>query len=392
MSSQYEKLGIDPNKENVRQIAQRVIDNDFPGAFVPIVYDPEDSRRVLAFHFDGDGSKFIQRVLNNRESRVESTKNNFAGAADDALSMNTGDLVAAGLVRGPILFGDIFDLNPFKVNKDDALRALVTRLGELREIYRSHGFTIYFMGGETADLPHQIRTAVLNVGVHVRGWARDVIRGNVVPGDKIWGFGSDGQARWETTPNSGIMANGLTHARVTLMHADYTTKHPDLIEDGAYRGRFLCDDSPPVLGGMTVGEALISPTRQWAIVIKILIDKLKEKRLLRHLHGITMNTGGGATKVLHLGQGGIIFQKSMPLPPPIFRLIKSESREEWVNMFRTYNAGIGIDIIGNERIEGALREVEEETGVVLHRLGQCLRYQGSVNRVELDTPFGHFIY
>ena len=143
--------------------------------------------------------------------------------------------------------------------------------------------------------------------------------------------------------------------------------------------------------GMTVSEAILSPTRQWAIVIKRIIEKLKEKDKLSLLHGISMNTGGGATKIGHVGSG-ILYKKIMPTVPPVFQLIKDESGETWRNMFETFNCGVGIDVVGADKPEfrKILEEVAEETHIKMFDLGVCEQFAGEKNKVELETPYGNF--
>lgn len=388
--SQYAKLGVDAMKGSVRKVFGSLVDNDFPGAFVNIVRDPECLGEVFTGHMDGDGSKFIQRVLMYREFGDPEI---FRGAADDALSMNTGDIAAAGFVFGLMTVTDILNVNGFNVPKQIIMEQIGGRLAELRDLYRNYGFKIYFLGGETADLPHQVQTVAFDVNVHARAMESDLILGNVRDGDLIWGFASDGQARWEDRPNSGIMSNGLTLARMVTMDKSYTEKYPDLVrQGGAYMGKFMADSRSVNLNGMTIGEALVSPTRQWAILIKILIGLLKEEDALHLLHGITMNTGGGATKVLHLGKGGILYRKRMPAPPKIFRTIQYHSEEKWQNMYQNFNCGVGIDVIGDKMLEKFLSWTVSATRLPLYELGECHSSGGAGNTVKLETEFGSFEY
>lgn len=388
-SSNYARLGVDAGKESVRKTFGKIIDNDFPGAFVNIVRDPERPGEVFTGHMDGDGSKFVQRVLDFRELGDSTV---FRGAVDDAISMNTGDIAAAGFTSGVMTMTDILNLNGFAVPKQVLMEQISERLAELKSLYRSYGFQMYFLGGETADLPHQVQTVAFDVNVHARAQERDLILGNVQSGDSIWGFSSAGRAVWETDENSGIMSNGLTLGRIALMSRAYTEKYPDLVRiGGSYEGVFRVGDQSVLLdNGMTVDQALISPTRQWAILIKVLIDELKVRGFLHLLHGITMNTGGGATKVLHLGKGGILYRKTMPYPPGIFQLIQYESDETWGNMYKDFNCGIGIDVIGDLGIGPFLEEVAKKTGIRLHLLGKCFPSGEAGNKVELLTPFGTF--
>jgi phosphoribosylformylglycinamidine cyclo-ligase len=388
--SQYSKLGVDANKTAVRKIFSGAIDNDFPGAWVNIVRMPPFPGWVETLHMDGDGSKSVQRLLMYLESHDASY---FQGMVDDAVAMNTGDIAAAGFV-GDQTSGDVINVNVFNLVKDTVLEQIRERMTELRSLYRHYGINVRLLGGETGDLPHQVQTEVFDVAVHAYTQEANIIVGSVQDGDTIWGFVSDGQAIWEDEPNSGIMSNGLTQGRVKLMDRNYPMHHPNHVLRGVtYEGRFITTDQPKILGVMSVGEALCSPTRQWAILIKILIDKLKADNALHLLHGISMNTGGGATKITHLGRGGIVYNKKMPTPPPIFRLIQEECGETWRKMNTTFNCGIGLDVVGHPLLDVYLQQVQEETEVSVIRLGECsTNNDPHTNKVVLETDYGPFIY
>lgn len=391
----YEQLGIDPNKSSVREIFEKVIDNEYQGAFVNIVTDPYCPDRALTMHQDGDGSKFIQRLLHFLESGDEKI---FAGMVDDALAMNTSDIAASGFVFGPWIITDVLNVNMPKELKKMVMKAVATRIVELRELYRQHGFQIKFLGGETADLPDQVRSGVFDIGITAWAEKKDLVTGNVQGGDLIFGFLSDGKAVWEEQENSGIMSNGLTMARSELMSSEYNDKYPTLKRDGDfYKGNFYYNDFPAELNGMSVSEAILSPTRQWPLVIKKIITFLKEANALSLLHGISMNTGGGATKIANIGQGGIVYIKNMPPPPPLFKLIQKKSGEEWSNMYQSFNCGVGIDVIGPNHpvfIE-ALMKTSEVCELPLYKLGACHSIpngENEKNQVHLNTPFGDFRY
>lgn len=382
----YAELGVDAGKAGVRAVFHDGIDNDFPGAWVNIVAHPFDPDLVMTQHMDGDGSKSIQRLLAYAETGDPAV---FAGMVDDAVSMNSGDMAAAGFV-GAQYWTDVLNVNSRNAPKEVLLRQIKRRFVELRGIYREHGFQVLWLGGETADLPQQVQTLAFDVAMLGMARRRDVIKGDIRPGDRIWGFASDGQAAWENEPNSGIMSNGLTLARTCLMDVGYNETYPQLMVPGSrYEGRFTVCGQTDMLGGMTVGDAIISPTRQWAILIKILIGKLVAADALHLLHGISMNTGGGASKIANLGNGGILFSKEMPIPPPIFQLIQQESEEYWRNMFRTFNCGVGLDVVGDSELRPFLKETEAEARVRLFELGVCASLgDSSRNVVQLSTPYG----
>lgn len=386
-NSNYARLGVDAGKANVRRAFRRHIDNEFPNAFVNIVSDPLKRGWVRTQHMDGDGSKFVQRLLNFSETGDITV---LRGAVDDALQMNLGDIASSGFVFGPIMVTDVININGLNIPKDLILNQIGERFGELMEIYRKFGFNIAFLGGETADLPTPIQSTVFDVCVSAHAKRADIITGDVKAGDKIYGFASDGKASWENEDNSGVMSNGLTLARVTTMWEGYMEKYPYL---GLHKGRFKVGEKAPPPFDFVISDALISPTRQWAILIKYLLEELKKDGIYSDLHALTLNTGGGATKISHVGDG-ILYQKSMPQPPDFFQFIKQESGEKWKDMFKGFNCGVGLDIVGADtsKFRDVLEKVSNNTNVELFELGDCRTSTTGRNQVCLTTGFGVFNY
>lgn len=384
----YEELGVDPHKDLVKEIFKMINRNDFPGAFCNIIILPDG--RVVTKHPDGSGSKSIQRILHYFETKDETV---FEEEMFDALSMNTGDTAASGFIKRYIIT-QINAVNAGNAPKELILRGIAIGTIRLVKLYAEYGMDVICLAGETADLPDQVKSFVTDVDAYSEMDSKDdVIAGNVRPGDIIFGFSSGGQAVWENRPNSGIMSNGLTMARTCLMHKSYSKKYPHLCrEEKPFVGRYKIDDYLKGLK-MTVSEAILSPTRQWAIVIKLLIEELKKRKALHLLHGISMNTGGGATKIKNVGKG-IIYKKFMPEPLPIFELIQAETGEDWKNMFVTFNCGVGLDVVGDDSsgaLSKAIKAVSKKTGVKSFSMGYCHRSNES-NKVLLRTSYGDFGY
>lgn len=379
----YEKFGVDPHKDIIKQICKKIIRNDYLGAFVNIIKDRMYPGMVISKHSDGSGSKSVQRYLHYLETGDATT---FRHEPYDAFSMNAGDLAASGFVS-EYFVTDIMGVNSLNIKKNVVLENIIIGMAEIKSLYKKYGINVEFLGGETADLPDQINSYVLDMDFFSREKEKNIIKGNIEPGDKIFGFSSGGRAVWENEPNSGIMSNGLTMARKGLMHQAYAKQYPFLCHHSKpYQGRFFVD--------WDVSEKILSPTRQWAIVIKLLIEELKKHKSLHLLHGISMNTGGGATKVKNLGTG-IIYTKKMPEPLPIFKLIQKETGEKWENMYTTFNMGVGLDVVGcdkNNILSNALRKVAMRTKVKYFRLGECVGSLNGQNKVILQTQYGEFIY
>ncbi|QQG52961.1 MAG: hypothetical protein HY931_01865 [Candidatus Falkowbacteria bacterium] len=385
----YKQYGVASDKSGIKANFESIIDNMYPGAFVNINDDPSNPNGRTTMHADGDGSKFIQRVLDYYENGDE---NVFAGTVDDGLSMNTSDIAAAGFVFGRIHIVDIFDCGNANI-KDIVTRQIKKRFQELLKIYKDFGFDLKFFGGETADLPYQVKSGVFNVAVSAWADKEDVIIGQTKVGDIILGLHSDGQAVWEDKPNFGGMSNGMTLLRGGAMDLVFNEKYPDLGDGRFYKGRHYPGAKPEILGGATISEAILSPTRQWAIVIREIIQELKDRGILQMLHGISINTGGGATKIVNVGQN-VTYVKNMPEPSPLFLFIQAETKQPWQYMFTTFNCGIGVDIVGEDNIlfVNAVKAAVYSCGLKLSELGSVEPGHDDKNHVILNTPYGRFEY
>ncbi len=378
----YAQLGVDAGKKSVRSTFSCIVENEYPNAFVNIITHPIRPKLAITQHMDGDGSKFVQRLLMYYELLEPDV---LGGAVIDAMEMNMGDIAASGFVDGPIIFTDTININGINIpQKDIIMDQLAEAFSDILDLYRYFGFNIHFLGGETADLPDQLKSIAFDVAVYAETRKENIISGDVQVGDKIYGFASDGRAEWETEQNSGLMSNGSTMARYKEMHPKYSEKYPFLIRDEAsFEGNKSIDSG--------TAYQLISPTRHWSVVIKMIIEALKERNIFHMLHGISMNTGGGATKVAHIGDG-IVYHKTMPEVAPLFQRIQYDSGETWRNMFETFNCGVGIDVVGKDEPEFAevMSIISEQTHIKLYELGVCERSCDNSNKIILETPYGCF--
>lgn len=382
--SQYGRLGVEADKGVVSKTF-RAADNEVPGAFCRVVTCREMPEYYKLMHVDGVGSGSINRWI---YAMVTGDTSVMRGDYMCALSMNTGDMACCGAVERFYAI-DVVNINKLNVPKYVYLQEIDAAITEAKELYRQKGIELLAPGGETADLPQQTSSHVIDVFADALIKKAVFIRGNVKVGDKIWGISSGHRTPWEEKENSGHMSNGKTLSREVLLSNIYNKKFPKICpRHSPYKGRFKIDDHVDELG-MSIGEALNSPTRQWAIIIKTLIEKLKRRGHLFLLHGISMNTGGGATKVGCLGKG-IIYYKKMPRMLPLFRLIQEESGETLRNMYETFNCGVGLDIVGSDSggiLSAVVKETAEESKLPHFHLGVCESYSGEGNKVVLETPY-----
>jgi len=383
MNSKYGDLGVDVHKRGIESF-QESITNLFPNAFCVVNRDPKFPDLGLVLHTDGAGSKPIQAYLHWREYKAGAV---FEGLARDVLAMNLDDVICIGAT--PSCFVDYIALNSFKVNREVVLKSLSQGFKRTIEKLKSLGVYIMFSGGETADLPDQIRT--LDVSGTIFGYVKlsDVITGaNIKPKDRIVGLRSGGKCRYEDGVNSGIMCNGITLARHCLLKKEYSLSYPEIVEPDlkGYYGRFGIDDYVEDLD-MSIGEAILSPTRIYAPIIRTLMEEYGVS-----IKGMVHNTGGGQTKCLRIGKNIHFIKDSLPEPDPIFKLIKEESKENWRNMYQVFNMGVGFELIVDAEVaDDIIDHIEKKYGVEAMVIGYCEdSYEG--NRLTIKSPYGKFMY
>ena len=382
MGSRYKELGIDVKKQGVDRF-KGYINNLFPAAFCVVYRDPCDESMGLVLHTDSAGSKPIQAYLMYRETGDASW---FRGLAQDALAMNINDIICVG--ADPISFVDYVAYNPLNIDRLKLLGALSDGFFECKEVLTREGSSIAFVGGETADLPDLVRTLDISVTIHGHLHLSKVVAGDgVKPGDVIIGLRSGGKARFERGTNSGIMSNGHTLARTSLLSPKYLEKYPEIshASRGRYTGRFSLDDTPQGLSE-SVGMALLHPTRLFSPIASAVLRDSGPG-----IHGMVHNTGGGQTKCLRVGINVKYIKDSLPEPDPIFNLIQKESGVEWREMYQDFNMGIGFEImVAPEYTERVLR-VAESFGLGTKVIGRCEKGIGKTT-LEIHSPHGKFLF
>jgi len=305
--SLYRSLGVDAGKEGT-ELFLPLLEADLR-PFCPV--GRRGGGEGVVLHTDGAGSKPQQSYLHWRETGDPSW---FQGLAQDVLAMNLDDVVCVGPFR-PLAFVDYLAVNSRLLPKRELLSSLARGFGKVLRGLGELGIRVPFLGGETADLPDQLRTLDLSGALAALVRLSEVRRGEGVrEGDLIVGLRSGGKTRYERRENSGLMCNGITLARHVLMSSEYTRRYPELGGGRGYRGRFRFDDYSDELG-MTVGEALLSPTRLFSpVVLRILkrVGEGGEGHGAQHRRGADQEPEGGEERGLREGQPP---RARPPLPP-----------------------------------------------------------------------------
>ena len=128
-----------------------------------------------------------------------------------------------------------------------------------------------------------------------------------------------------------------------------------------------CDLSAPVaeLGGASLGETLLTPTR---IYVKSVLALLKEVRV----KGISHITGGGFYENMprSIPEGlGVKIRKSDVKVLPVFDLIQKTGNISEHDMFNTFNMGVGMGIVVAEEDVDKSLEILKAQGEDAYVLG-----------------------
>ena len=336
-------------------------------------------------HADGAGTNSSLAYIYWKETGDLSV---WKGIAQDALIMNTDDLLCVGATDN-ILVSSTIGRNKMLI-PGEVISAIINGTDELLEQMRQMGIGIYATGGETADVGDLVRTIIVDSTVTCRMRRADVIdNANIRPGDVIVGLSSCGQATYENQYNGGMGSNGLTSARHDVFAKYLAEKYPEsfdkavpeeLVYSGSYRLTDEVEGSP-----VNAGKLVLSPTRTYAPVVKVLLDKMRPA-----IHVMVHCTGGAQTKVLHfVGENCHVVKDNMFPFPPLFRAIAKESGTDWAEMYKVFNMGHRLEIYVSPEDAEAVIEISRGFNIDAQVVGHIEEGKRSLT---IKSEFGTFEY
>lgn len=301
-SMSYKDAGVDIDAGNalvkrIKPIAKRTSRAEVMaglGGFGALCQIPSGYREpVLVSGTDGVGTKL----------RLAMDLGRHDGVGIDLVAMCANDLVVSG--AEPLFFLDYYATGKLDV---DFAAVIIEGIGKGCELA---GCAL--VGGETAEMPGMYQgedydLAGFCVGVVEKA---EILDGSAVQaGDVLLGLAS-----------SGPHSNGFSLIRKVL-----ATTHTDPL---------LCE-----LAGDTLANALLAPTR---IYVKSLLKLLRNCEV----HALAHITGGGLLenipRVLPADTKAVIDTRAWTLPP-VFAWLRTQGNIDAVEMYRTFNCGIGMVI------------------------------------------------
>ncbi len=351
--SLYTKRGVSAQKEEVHAAVQHLDQGLYQHAFCKMYPDylTGNDDFINIMHADGAGTKSILAYLYWKETGDSYV---WKGIAQDAIAMNLDDLLCAGIYSN-ILFSSTIDRNKTRI-PGEVLEKIISGSQEFFDMLKNFGIDIQYLGGETADVGDLVRTIAVN-GTMAARWPKNKVITNdkIKAGNVIVGFASYGQATYETAYNSGIGSNGLTSARHDVLEKMYANKYPETYEnslddDVVYIGKNKLTDNVEIntsngIEKIMVGKLLLSPTRTYAPLMKVLLENYFDK-----IDGAIHCSGGGQTKCMkYLPRPMKIIKDNLFETPFVFQLIQKNSGADNREMMQVFNMGHRLEIFTDEQ-------------------------------------------
>ena len=386
-ANKYAQRGVSSSKDEVHKAIKNIDKGLFPKAFCKIIPDylSGDEDYCLVMHADGAGTKSSLAYAYWKESGDLSV---WRGIAQDAIVMNTDDLLCVG-ITDDILLSSTIGRNKNRI-PGEVISAVINGSQEFADKMNALGIDITLTGGETADVGDLVQTIIVDSTVCARIKREDVIdNANIAPGDVVVGLASFGQATYEDEYNGGMGSNGLTSARHDVFSKKVGEKYPESYDtqlDSSVTycgGRELLEVEPTT--GVTYGKLVLSPTRTYAPIIKEIFKKMRKS-----IHGMIHCSGGAQTKVLHFVDNLHIIKDNMFDVPVLFKTIQEESKSDWSEMYKVFNMGHRMEIYLPQEYAQEVIDISKSFNVdakIIGRVEACDNAQ-----VTIKSEFGTFNY
>lgn len=343
-SDSYAAAGVDitAGYKSVELMKKHIARTSVPGVIGAVggfggLFEPDLSgikNPVLVSGTDGVGTKLKLAFLLDKHDTV----------GIDCVAMCVNDVICVG--AKPLFFLDYIACGK---NVPERIEQIVA--GVCEGCVQSGAALI---GGETAEMPgfypeNEYDLAGYCTGVVDKG--RIIDNSKMRPGDVIIAL-----------PSSGVHSNGFS-----LVRKVFDVEHEDL---GTH---------PTQLGGMSLGECLLTPTKIYVRPVLALIEQVK-------VRGISHITGGGfyenIPRSIPEGLCAVVERKDVRVLP-IFNLIAERGNISERDMFNTFNMGVGMSIIAAEDEAEKALEILKANGEDAYIIGHIESMAGSDEKIIL---------
>ena len=303
----------------------------FGGMFAPDMAGMK--KPVLVSGTDGVGTKLRLAQLMNKHDTI----------GIDCVAMCVNDIICGG--AAPLFF-----LDYIACGKNDPVRIAEIVTGITEGCRQSE---CALVGGETAEHPGLMPDEDYDVAGFSVG---------IVDEEKI----IDGKRLAEGDVLIGLASTGVHSNGFSLVRKVFDVEHADLT-------------SPmEELGGKSLGETLLTPTRIYVKAVKALLKASVD------IHAISHITGGGFYEnVPRMMTEGLTAQIKLDSFPrlPIFDLIEKKGGIPTRDMYNTFNMGIGMILALPAQQAAQALEILKAAGEQAYQIGQVVSGEAGVELV-----------
>lgn len=320
-----------------RTFTPRVVRNDggFAGLysldFAKSIFSRNYQEPILVSGTDGVGTKL----------KVAIKAGNHATVGIDLVAMCVNDILCTG--AEPLFFLDYVAMSR---DNPPLLEEIVRGISD-----GCIDAECSLLGGETAIMPDLYQgddydLAGFCVGVVEK---KNLISGrDIAPGDIILGVNS-----------SGVHSNGFS-----------------LVRKAVFESAGLTIDSHVPELGVTVGQALMTPTLIYSRLTRSVLSHYKVKNVV---HGIGHITGGGLlenTERILPNNVDLLFQRGTWEVPAVFHWIAKLGQIEQNEMDHVFNMGIGLALIVSPYYAANIKAIVESQGYQCWNIGTAISGAG----------------
>lgn len=297
----------------------------FGGLFALKNYDEP----VLVSGTDGVGTKLKIAFMLNKHDTI----------GQDAVAMCVNDILVQG--AEPLFFLDYLAVG--KLNPEQVAEIV----GGVAAACKESGCAL--IGGETAEMAGFYQDGEYDVAGFAVGVVEKknlITSSRVKVGDILIGL-----------PSSGLHSNGFSLVRKIIF--DHKKFKPTDKVAGLEK---------------TIGEEILTPTKLYPKTCLPLIKNFGEK-----LHGMVHITGGGFYENIPRAlpeNCGVEIDANAWQIPTIFKLLQSWGNVDWREMFRTFNCGIGMILIVDEKSFDDFAEHLKQHNESFYKIGRVIGAEG----------------
>jgi phosphoribosylformylglycinamidine cyclo-ligase len=288
---------------------------------------------ILVSGTDGVGTK-LKLAIDTRR---------FGGIGQDLVAMCVNDIVVQG--AEPLFFLDYYACGKLDVDSAAAVIEGIARA------CKESGCAL--IGGETAEMPGLYAKGDFDLAGFAVG---AVERGAILPklaamkaGDVLIGVAS-----------SGVHSNGYS-----------------LVRKVVEKSGLALDADAPFAQGKSLGEALLTPTR---LYVRAALEAMQTGGV----KGLAHITGGGITdnlpRCLPEGLDGEVDLDTIAVLP-VFQWLAKQAGIAETEMLRTFNCGIGMVAVADEKQAGHVIDAFQEAGDRAVRIGKLVAGSGEAKVV-----------